>query len=95
MLEVAKGAEFPLVTDCRKATRSLRPSTPIWKFSLRARRHITNRLLFQLTPQESETKITGTVPATLSDFKIEPPTLLTLPVKNEIPIRVEMTWHRQ
>jgi len=50
---------------------------------------------FQLTPQGSETKITGTVPATLSDFKIEPPTLLTLPVKNEIPIRVEMTWHRQ
>ncbi|HVH60740.1 MAG TPA: hypothetical protein VM709_10420, partial [Candidatus Sulfotelmatobacter sp.] len=50
---------------------------------------------FQLTPQRSATKITGTIPATLSDFKIEPPTLLTLPVKNEMPIRVEMTWHRQ
>jgi hypothetical protein len=29
------------------------------------------------------------------DFKIDPPTLLTMPVKNEIPIRVEMTWRPQ
>jgi len=50
---------------------------------------------FQLTVEGSKSKITGTIPATLSDFKIEPPTLLTLPVKNELPIRVEMTWHRQ
>ena len=32
---------------------------------------------------------------TLSDFKIDPPSLLTLPVKNEIPVRVEMTWRRE
>jgi len=32
------------------------------------------------------------IPAKLSDFKIEPPSLLTLPVKNEMPVRVEMTW---
>ena len=48
---------------------------------------------FQLTRQGNETRITGTIPATLADFKIDPPSLLTLPVKNEIPIRVEMTWH--
>ena len=33
----------------------------------------------------------ASLPATLSD-KIDPPTLLTLPVKNENPARVEMTW---
>ena len=33
--------------------------------------------------------------ATLSDFKIDPRSLLTMPVKNEIPVRVEMTWHSQ
>jgi hypothetical protein len=38
--------------------------------------------------------MSGTIPATLADFKIDPPTLLTLPVKNEIPIKVEMTWHQ-
>ena len=42
--------------------------------------------------QGSDKKITGTIPATLVDFKIDPHSLLTIPVKNEIPIRVEMTW---
>jgi hypothetical protein len=40
-------------------------------------------------------RITGTIPATLSDFKVDPPSLLAIPVKNEIPVRVEMTWHAE
>jgi hypothetical protein len=48
---------------------------------------------FQITKQGADVRLSGTIPATLTDFKIEPPTLLTLPVKNEIPVRVEMTWH--
>jgi hypothetical protein len=51
------------------------------------------QVAFQLVREGKATLITGTIPATLTDFKIEPPTLLTLPVKNEIPIRIEMTWH--
>jgi hypothetical protein len=47
---------------------------------------------FQLVKQGSQTRISGTIPATLSDFKIDPPSLLTMPVKNDIPVRVEMTW---
>ncbi|HKD01525.1 MAG TPA: hypothetical protein VKB77_03820 [Terriglobales bacterium] len=47
---------------------------------------------FQLTKQGNKMQITGTIPAMLADFKIDPPSLLTLPVKNEIPVRVEMTW---
>jgi len=39
--------------------------------------------------------MTGTIPATLSDFKIDPPSLLTIPVKNEIPVHVDMTWCSQ
>ena len=50
---------------------------------------------FQLVKQGNQTRISGTVPATLSDFKIDPPSLLTMPVKNDIPVRVEMTWHSQ
>ena len=45
--------------------------------------------------ETNDTKISGTIPTTLSDFKIDPPSLLTMPVKNEIPVRVEMTWHPQ
>ena len=50
---------------------------------------------FQLTKQGTDIRVSGTIPANLSDFKIEPPTLLTLPVKTEIPITVDMTWHSQ
>jgi hypothetical protein len=50
---------------------------------------------FELVKQGNETRLIGTIPATLADFKIDPPSLLTLPVKNEIPVRVEMTWSQQ
>jgi type 1 fimbria pilin len=36
-----------------------------------------------------------TVPATCSDFKINRPSFLTVPIKNEIPVKVEMTWRPQ
>ncbi len=28
----------------------------------------------------------------LSDFKMDPPSLSAIPIKNEMPVRVEMTW---
>jgi len=50
---------------------------------------------FQVTTQGPDTHISGTIPATLSDFKIDPPSLMGLPVKNEIPVRVEMSWRKE
>jgi hypothetical protein len=50
---------------------------------------------FEHVNQGDETRISGTIPATLSDFKIDPPSLLAMPIKNEIPVRVEMTWQRE
>jgi hypothetical protein len=47
---------------------------------------------FQRVSQGSETRITGTIPAKLTDFKIDPPSLLTMPIKNDIPVRVDLTW---
>lgn len=53
------------------------------------------QISFQLVKQGEQIRITGTIPATLVDFKIDPPTLLTMPVKNEIPVRVDLTWRPQ
>jgi hypothetical protein len=50
---------------------------------------------FQLAKQGGGMRISGMIPATLSDFKIEPPSLLSIAVKNDIPVRVEMTWRPQ
>ena len=48
-----------------------------------------------LMKEGQNVRITGTVPAALSDFKIEPPSLLGIAVKNEVPVRFEMTWHEE
>ena len=53
------------------------------------------QVTFQISSQGTDTHLSGTIPATLSDFKIDPPTLLTVPIKNDIPIRVDMTWHKE
>jgi hypothetical protein len=35
------------------------------------------------------------LPGGPSDFKIDPPSLLAMPIKNDIPVRVDMTWRPQ
>jgi hypothetical protein len=54
-----------------------------------------NDVPFQVNEQGNEAKVSGTIPAKLTDFKIDPPSLLTVPIKNEIPVRVQMTWRKQ
>lgn len=98
MLQVTKGAEFPMVTVRTRLPESDSKAAMIYadlEIQFAGQTAHYKQVAFQLTPQGSEIKITGTIPATLSDFKIEPPTLLTLPVKNEIPIHLGMTWHKQ
>lgn len=98
MLEVTKGAALPWVTVRTRLPESDARSATIYadlEIQFAGQTAHYKQIPFQLTLQGSKTKIPGAISATLSDFKIEPPTLLTLPVKNELPIRVEMTWHRQ
>lgn len=98
MRQVTKGAEFPMATVRTRLPENDSKAATIYadlEIQFAGQTAHYKQVAFHLTSQGSEIKIAGTIPATLSDFKIEPPTLLTLPVKNEIPIHVEMTWHRQ
>jgi hypothetical protein len=98
MLQVTRGAEFPMVT-----VRTRLPETAATSATVKADLEVQfagqtahySQVSFELVKQGNETRLTGTIPATLADFKIDPPSLLTLPVKNEIPVRVEMTWTPQ
>jgi hypothetical protein len=98
MLQVTRGAQFPMVT-----VRTRLPETGSASADIHADLEIQfagqtvqyKQVAFHLVMQGKESRLSGTVPATLSDFKIEPPSLLTMPVKNEIPIRVELTWQPQ
>lgn len=98
MLQVTRGAQFPLVTVRTHLPEAASTSATVHadleiQFAGQTVRY--KQVPFQLVTQGNETRISGTIPATLTDFKIEPPTLLTMPVKNEIPVRVEMTWRPQ
>src|ERR1700733_7658919 len=98
MLQVTRGAQFPLVTVRTRLPESSATSATIHadlEIQFAGQTAQYKDVAFQLLTQGKEIRISGTIPATLTDFKIDPPSLLTIPVKNEIPIRVEMTWHPQ
>jgi hypothetical protein len=96
-LQVARGGKFPMVTvrthlpEAAAASATISADIEI-DFSGQTAKY--SHVPFQLTMQGTETRISGTIPATLTDFKIDPPSLLAMPVKNEIPVRVEMTWRK-
>jgi hypothetical protein len=98
MIQVTRGAEFPLVT-----VRTRLPESDATASTINADLEIQfagqtaqyKQVPLKLDKQGNEIHITGTIPATLTDFKIDPPSLLTMPVKNDIPIRVDMTWRPQ
>jgi len=96
MLQVTRGAEFPIVS-----VRTRMPEPDSSSATIRLDLEIQfagqtveyKQIPFQLSVQGSEIRITGTIPAKLSDFKIDPPSLLTMPIKNDIPVRVDLSWH--
>ncbi len=98
MIQAARGGQFPMVTvrfqlpEDASSFETIRVDLEI-QFAGQTVHY--KQVAFQHTIQGAEAKITGTIPATLSDFKIDPPSLLAIPTKNEIPVRVEMTWRQQ
>ena len=54
-----------------------------------------NNVPFKLVPEGREIRVVGTIPTTVSDFKIKPPELLAMPINNNIPVDVDMTWKEQ
>jgi hypothetical protein len=98
MLQVVRGGQFPMATvrtylpEGASASATIRADLEV-QFAGQTAKY--RQVPFEHVNQGDETRISGTIPATLSDFKIEPPSLLAMPIKNEIPVRVEMTWQRQ
>jgi hypothetical protein len=98
MLQLVRGAQFPMVT-----VRLRIPEDAAAQHTVRADIEITfagqtatfKQAPFEVTVTGNQAHVTGTIPATMSDFKIEPPTLLGIATKNEMPIKVDVTWRRQ
>ena len=95
MLQVTRGAQFPMV-----AVRATLPADDAASATVHADLEVQfagqtvsyKQVPLQLVKQGNEVRVTGTIPATLSDFKIDPPKLLTIPVRNEMPVKVDLLW---
>jgi hypothetical protein len=98
MIQVTRGAEFPMVT-----VRTRLPESDANSSTIKADLDIEfagqtahyQQVPLEVSAQGNEKHITGTIPATLKDFKIDPPSLLAMPVKNEVPLKVDMVWAPQ
>lgn len=98
MLQTTRGAEFPVVTvRFRLPESALNSPTLDCDLDVQFAGNTAHyaHVPFQQTVQGDTHRITGTIPSTVSDFKIVPPSFLTVPIKNEIPVKVDMLWHRQ
>jgi len=98
MLQVTHGAQFPMVTvRLALPEGEMAPATLHCDLEIQFAGQTVQykQVAFQRVVQGNQTHISGIIPATLSDFKIDPPSLLTVAVKNEMPIRVETTWRPQ
>jgi hypothetical protein len=98
MIQTVRGGEFPMVTVRTRLPEEASASTMIQadlEIQFAGQTFTYKHVSFERTARDSGMRITGTLPATLSDFKIDPPSLFAIPVKNEMPVRVDMTWHRE
>jgi|SRR5579875_252332 hypothetical protein len=98
MLQVVRGAQYPLVV-----VRTQLPESDLKSGSIQANLTVTFagetahylQVPFKLVPEGKDLRVVGTIPAKVSDFKIKPPELLAMPISNNIPVDVDMTWQEQ
>lgn len=95
MLETTRGAQFPMVVVRARFSEPAGTALTIdadleIEFAGQTARY--PHMLLQEAKQGNEVRITGTIPTTCSDFKIDRPSFLTVPIKNEIPVHIDAIW---
>lgn len=97
MLEVTRGAQYPMVVVRTQFPAAETVSSMIYaNLDVQFAGHTAHyqHIAFQRQVQGDEVHITGTIPTTCSDFDIVRPSFLTVPIENAIPVHVEMTWRK-
>jgi YceI-like domain len=97
MLEVTRGAQFPLVIVRTEFSQGdLKTGTPRVNLTVQFAGQTAHydQIPFHLVRSGGEIRVVGTIPTKVSDFKIKPPELLAMPIKDDIPVSVDMTWDK-
>src|ERR1700722_15022098 len=82
MLQVTRGAQFPIVTVRTQLPETASASATIHvdlEVQFAGQTVQYKQVPFQLATQGNQIRLSGTIPATLSDFKMDPPSLLAVP----------------
>jgi hypothetical protein len=98
MIEAVRGAKYPMVVVRTTLPNPIPADGTIYadlEVQFAGQDMHYPHVAFQKSTSGKQIQITGTVPATCSDFKIDPPSFLTVAIKNEIPVSVSMTWQPQ
>lgn len=98
MIQTVRGAQYPMVV-----VRTHIPQNEMGAATVHADLEIEfagqtvryNQVPFTRTQHGPDVEISGSIPATCSDFKIDRPSFLTVPIRNEIPVTVDLTWQPQ
>ena len=98
MIQVVRGGQFPVISVRTRLPETAAANTPIradLEVEFAGQTVAYKQIVLEQSNQDGATRIKATIPTTLAAFKIDPPTLLAIPVKNEMPVRVDLTWRRQ
>jgi hypothetical protein len=97
MIEATRGAQFPMVVVRTRFPEAAAAAATVYadlEVQFAGQTAHYSHVPFERVVHGNDVEISGTVPATCSDFKIDRPSFLTVPIKNEIPVRVDMTWRQ-
>lgn len=97
MIQTVRGAEFPVVTvrfKLPEADLNQPEINPDLEVTFAGNTAHYAHVPFHQTISGNTHRIEGTVPSTVKDFKIDPPSFLMMPIKNDIPVKVDTTWHK-
>lgn len=97
MLEVTRGAQYPMVVVRTQFPAAETSSSTIYaNLDVQFAGHTAHyqHVPFQRVAEGNTVRISGTIPTTCSDFDITRPSFLTVPIENAIPVHVDMTWRK-
>ena len=97
MLQVTRGAEFPMIAvRTRFPEKSAGPTILAdLEIQFAGQTVVYKQVPFQRVDRDDKSLITGTIPLKISDFKIVAPSLLAVPIKDDVPIKVETVWRKK
>lgn len=97
MVQVTQGATYPMITvqtsfpDATVAGQAKAALTFNVKFAGKEANYADVPFVID-HPDDHAVHVTGVLTIKLSDFSISPPSLLTFPIKDEVPIHVDAYW---